>query len=406
MKPTALSAPPRSRRTDWSPSLWLGCNACAWGRLLVRNRFALHRSKWQVAAAVSAMSLVHTALRMLQQALYGRQAADTPILHAPLFVLGHWRAGTTLLHELLACDPRHAFPTTYECFVPHHFLLTRSWWPRLFGSLMPRHRPMDNVAVGWERPQEDEFALCLLGEPSPYSRIAFPNQALDDAAIADLRSLPPPALRRWKNTFYRLVQELTLAHCGRRLVLKSPPHMCRIPTLRELFPDARFVHIIRDPYVIYPSTLHLRRMLYNAHGLQRPSWEGLQEDILETFVRMYDRLEEGKRLVPPGRFHNLRYEDLRRDPIGQLDAIYRELDLGDFAPARPHVEAYLDRSKNYRTNRYLLTAAEQRAITRRWGEIIRHYGYTIRADGEEEPERMRSDPEASATAPLFPPGRS
>ena len=245
---------------------------------------------------------------------------------------------------------------------------------------MPRHRPMDNVAVGWERPQEDEFALCLLGEPSLYAHIAFPNRPPDAADAADLRSLSPPALRRWKNTFYRLVQELTFAHHGRRLILKSPPHTFRIPTLLELFPDARFVHIIRDPYAIYPSTLHLWRLLYSAHSFQRPTWEGLQEDILDRFVRMYDQLEEGKRLLRPSRFHELRDEDLRRDPIAQLEAIYRELDLGDFALARPHVEAYLAGLKDYQTNRYILTASEQRAITRRWGNVIRRYGYTIRED--------------------------
>lgn len=379
MKAAVLRAPASlpSARLEWVPNLWMGCDALAWGRLLVRNRFAIARSKWRLAAAVTGMSLLHTTLGLVQQVVYGRQVVHTPIRHAPVFILGHWRAGTTLLHELLACDPRHAFPTTYECFAPHHFLITRSWLPRLFDGLMPRHRLMDNMAAGWQRPQEDEFALCLLGQPSPYTRIAFPNRPPD---AADLRSLPPPAQRRWKNTLYRLVQSLTLANQGRRLILKSPPHTCRIPTLLELFPDARFVHIIRDPYVVYPSTLHLWRLLYCAHGFQRPSWEGLQEHILETFARMYARLEEGKPFIPPKRFHDLRYEDLIHDPIGRLEEIYRALDLGDFALARPRVEAYLAGLKDYQTNRYALTAAEERTITCRWGEVIRRYGYTIRTD--------------------------
>src|SRR5687768_18104609 len=46
-----------------------------------------------------------------------------------------------------------------------------------------------------------------------------------------------------------------------RSILKSPPHTCRVPTLLRLFPDARFVHIVRDPYAVYPSTLHLWRIL-------------------------------------------------------------------------------------------------------------------------------------------------
>jgi hypothetical protein len=238
---------------------------------------------------------------------------------------------------------------------------------------------MDNMAFGWGRPQEDEFALCLLGQPSPYQRLAFPNRPADTGAL-DLRGLSPRALRRWKAVFSRLVRELTFARGGRRLVLKSPPHTCRIPILLELFPDARFVHLIRDPYVLYPSTLHLWRVLCAAHGLQRPSWQGLSEYVLDTFARMYERLEEGKPLVPPGRFHELRYEDLVHDPVGRLEALYRGLDLGDFGPARPHVEAYLAGVKNYETNRYGLTPEERRAVSRRWGAVIRRYGYALRDD--------------------------
>jgi omega-hydroxy-beta-dihydromenaquinone-9 sulfotransferase len=371
--------PAAPRKPEWSPPLWLGCDLATWVGLLAHNGFAVHRSRWSTAAVVSAVSVLHTALSLAQQAFYRRRVARTPIPHAPVFILGHWRTGTTLLHELLTRDPRHASPTTYDCFAPHHFLLTRSWLLRLLGRLMPSRRPMDNMAAGWDRPQEDEFALCLLGQPSPYRRIAFPNRPAGLGAL-DLRGLSPATVRRWQTAFYRLLQALTLANGGRRLILKSPPHTCRIPVLRGLFPDARFVHLVRDPYAVYPSTLHLWRSLYALHALQRPSWKGLQEDILEAFVRMDDRLQEGKRLLPPGRFHELRYEDLVRDPLGRLEALYRALDLGDFEPARPHVEAHVAGLKNYETNRYVLTPAERRSITSRWGGIIRRYGYAVRND--------------------------
>jgi hypothetical protein len=364
---------------DWSPLLWFGCDTLTWAQLLSSNSFRVHRSRWGAAALVSVVSLFNTLLRWTQQVSLGQLVARTPVGAAPLFILGHWRTGTTLLHELLALDPRHAAPTTYDCFAPHHFLVSRSWLPRLLGWVVPPRRPMDEMTAGWERPQEDEFALCLLGLPSPYRRIAFPNLP-PDRGSRDLGVLPPWARRRWKAALYRLVQQLTLANGGRRLVLKSPPHTCRIPTLLELFPDARFVHLIRDPYDVYPSTLHLWRFLYTAHGLQPPAWQELPAYILDTFVLMHERLEESKPRIPPGRFHELRYEDLVREPVGQLQAIYQALDLGDLAAATPHVEEYMPRMKAYKTNRYVLTAAERRAITARWGIVIRKYGYAIRED--------------------------
>lgn len=86
--------------------------------------------------------------------------------------------------------------------------------------------------------------------------------------------------------------------------------------LLDIFPQARFVHIVRDPYVVYPSTIHLHKALYRIHGLQRPTFEGLAEAVLSTYVDLYRKLDEGRDLVDPSRFYELRYEDLIADPEG------------------------------------------------------------------------------------------
>src|SRR4029077_8536066 len=157
----------------------------------------------------------------------------TPIREAPIFIIGHWRTGTTFLHELLILDERHAYPNYYECMEPNHFLITERFFKRWFWFLMPAHRPMDNMAAGWDRPQEDEFALCMLGQPSPYLTIAFPNHPPQYPEAFDLENLGPPNPESWKRAFVRFLNPLTFK-APRRLILKSPPHSCRIPTLLEL----------------------------------------------------------------------------------------------------------------------------------------------------------------------------
>jgi hypothetical protein len=363
--PTARS--PAGRR-EWTPHFWVGCDAFSLSRLLVRHRFRVHWSKWYVVAVASFVAGVHTALSLLQSAVFGRRVSKTKIDKAPLFIIGHWRSGTTLLHELLIRDPRHAFPSTYECLVPHHFLVTRPWGPKLLWWMMPSRRPMDNMPAGWDRPQEDEFALCLLGQPSPYERIAFPNESEETPRL-------PSAERRWPAAFLRFVREVTLLNGGRRLILKSPPHTWRIPTLLRLFPQARFLHIVRNPYVVLPSTVNLWNSLYLQHSLQTPPFAGLRERVLDTFVEMHERLDKTRSLLPPGQYCELRYEDLLRDPIGRLEALYRDLGLGDFESARKHAEAYVAGMKSYETNRYDLTPADREAVASRWGAIARRYGY-------------------------------
>ena len=267
---------------------------------------------------------------------------------------------------------------------PGHFLLTEDFWSWFLWFLMPMHRPMDNMAAGWDRPQEDEFALALLGQPSPYLTIAFPNHPPMDTEALDLEGLTPRQLRRWKDAWLQYLKALTLRRPG-RLVLKSPTHTARIPTLLAMFPEARFVHIVRDPQVVIPSTMHLWRTMYLAHGLQNPTFAGLEEQVFANFEHLYCRLEEGKKRIPPGRFHELRYEDLVVDPVGQMRLLYDRLDLGGFGAVEPRLEAYLAATKNYQTNRYTSPPELRAKIRRHCGDVIRRYGYQTATLSDEAP---------------------
>jgi hypothetical protein len=322
--------------------------------------------------------LGHSLLKRIELFWYGRQVARTAFGAAPIFIIGHWRTGTTLLHELLALDDRHTYPNTYECLEPNHFLLTE-WFFRRYGRvLMPSRRPMDNMESGWERPQEDEFALCMLGQRSPYLAIAFPNHPPCHAEYLDLEEIPPHALRAWKRDFIWFLRRVVFRRPG-RLILKSPTHTCRIKVLLDLFPDARFVHIVRDPHVVFPSTVHLWKSLYETHGLQIPTFAGLEEHVFSTFLHLYEKLEEGRKLVAPDRFFELRYEDLVSDPIRHMQSLYDHLGLGDFDVLRPKLERYVAEHADYETNQYDLPVDRQAEVERRWGTVIDRLGYECTA---------------------------
>jgi hypothetical protein len=372
-EPRLVRTEPRPKR-EWAPRIWEGMSFYAWVRLLAKHHGAITWRQAHTAAIITVVSLGHSLLELVELLLYARRVRRTPFRDAPIFIIGHWRTGTTLLHELLALDDRHTFPTTYECLEPNHFLLTEGFFQRFGGLLMPSRRPMDNMASGWDRPQEDEFALCMLGQPSPYLTIAFPNHPPSDPAYLDLENVPPRALRTWKRDFLWFLRRVTFQRPG-RLILKSPTHTCRIRVLLELFPDARFVHIVRDPRVVFPSTVHLWRSLYETHGLQVPTFQGLEDHVFTTFLHLYDRLEEDRALIPPGRFHEVRYEDLVHEPVGQMERLYDRLGLEEFAFVRPRLEEYAREHADYETNRYDLDPELKAQIERRWGRVIRRLGY-------------------------------
>lgn len=363
---------------------WDGMNFPAWVRLLVKNRFRLGWQWWYMLPMVTAFSLFHSAYRLWQWILMGWWLKKE-LNYPPLFILGHWRSGTTLLHELLVLDKRHTYPTTYECFAPNHFVVTESIATKLFAFLIPSHRPMDNMAAGWHRPQEDEFGLCNLGLPSPYLTIAFPNEPPQDQEYWTLEHVPPEALRHWKKIFYRFLQYIDRrTKQPQRIVLKSPPHTGRVKTLLEMFPNAKFVHIVRDPFVIFPSTVHLWKTLYSTQGMQKPRFEGLDEYVLENLTRMYERFEVDRQSIPPGNFCELHYETLVKDPVAGIREVYEQLGLGGFEEVLPAIQGYVDATQGYETNKYRELPAELReAIARRWRPYIEKYGYAQSPVGAE-----------------------
>ena len=327
-----------------------------------------------MALLITLATPFNSLLARLQRLTHGARIDAVAIAQPPIFIIGHWRSGTTLLHELMALDSRLATPTTYQCFAPRHFLLT-DWLPRILGSwLLPRRRPMDDIAVGWDRPQEDEFALLTLGAPTPYQRMGFPNEPPAHMAFLDMEGCDPADLQAFETGLRDFAKTVTL-RTGKRLLLKSPPHTGRIACLARLFPGARFIHLVRDPHALFPSTMRLWQALDAVQGMQVPNGAGLEEYVFDCLTRMYAGFEKQRAQLDPRTICDLRYEDLVRDPVAAVARIYRELGLDGFDALLPQLQAGIAERKDYRTNIHALDAAQSEKIRRRWGFYCDRYGY-------------------------------
>lgn len=366
---------PQDLPKPWTPHIWIGADLVAWLRTMHRGGYAFGPKQAHLAIIATALSAGHMFLRYAQNSLFRHRIKETPLVDDPVFILGHWRCGTTLLHEYMMLDPRLSCPTTSECFSPCHSLLTDDLLQKYFGWMLPKTRLMDNMSMGWDRPQEDEFAMCLLGAPSPYLRLAFPNNKPCDEAAYDLDELRPNEKRRWERTFLNFIAALNLRH-RKRLVLKSPPHTCRIPTLLKLFPKARFINIVRNPYTVFASTVNLWKTLHDSQGCQTPTNQGLEEYVLNRYLHFFDRYESTKSLVPAGQLIEIRYEKLVKDPLGQMKSIYESLSLGEFDRLKPVLERYIAANSGYVKNKWKMNDETLKLIASRWGRAIDFYGYS------------------------------
>ena len=165
----------------------------------------------------------------------------------------------------------------------------------------------------------------------------------------------------------------------RRPVLKSPPHTARMAVLLEMFPEARFLHVVRDPFVVFPSTMRLWRSLHHSQALQVDPGDSLERYVFAAFDEMYAAFERDRAVLPPGRLHEVRYEDLCADPVGRMREAYDSLELGGFDRVLPDFEAKARSMKQYRTNTYNHDPRIVAAIADRWRPFIDRYGYQVPA---------------------------
>lgn len=359
----------------WSPRFWHGMLLGDWLRLLVKNRFRVHPLRWGLVFTVTLITPINSVLRVVQKLFFAKKVAQTEVVQPPVFIIGHWRSGTTYLHELLVQDERFAYPTTYECFAPNHFLVSRRFLPWLIHLLLPRQRPMDNMLAGAYFPQEDEFALGNLGCPTPYWRMVFPNDPPCYMELLNMQGVAPQLLSRWKRDMVWFVRALTY-YKQKPLILKSPPHTGRVGVLAELFPGAKFIHMTRNPETLFASTRRLWPTLDFAQGLQIPKNEHLDEYIFEAFERMYGGFESQRTSLASNQIIDVRYEDLVADPLGQVERVYRELQIDGFETIRDQLQAFIGQRKDYKPNRHEQLEPEIRAeIRRRWSGYIEKYGY-------------------------------
>jgi len=329
-------------------------------------------------------------LRWYEALRYGGRVRATRVAEPPIFVLGFGRSGTTHLHNLLWQDPRFGVLTSYQASVHPIALTGRGWLDRYLADRVPARRPMDNVAVSLDGPQEEEIALANRTADAPLHFMSFPRALPEiyERWVSDLGA-DPRDVATWKRHYLEVLAKATILADGRRLVLKTPPNTARIPLLLELFPEARFVHIVRDPYRVYQSMRNMYRKMLPGQVLQTFDWADVDAWMVDAYRRLMGRYLTDRKRIPADHLVEIRYEDLDARPLEVLASVYETLGLPDFGAARPGVERYLAGLGRFEKNRFSYPADVIATVDEHWGFAIEAFGYERVAPGTTiEPGRI------------------
>ena len=349
---------------------YLNLSAPAWMRL---------RRSWNIPATPSLLRQIYllgpvrSALASLQSLMIGGSPRAISKAEA-VFILGFWRSGTSFLHELLCLDDRFAYPSTYACFHPHHFVFTEK---RVSASQPGEvRRPQDHMTTGWQTPQEDEFALLGLGARSPYEGLIAAAEFGNSIRLSDPSDLPEKEARRWEKIFLQFFRAVWASNGRKPVVLKSPSHSYRVRTLRRLLPNARFILMVRDPYEQFESMMKTYRAFSLRYGLTPglPNRE-LREVILAERMRCEEKLQTGLSGLGDDRLLVVKYEDLVADPFATVERIYRQFGWEGFETIRPRLSRKCAQAGGRRAMAAQPPPVWRERLKEAWSILFERYGY-------------------------------
>ena len=279
---------------------------------------------------------------------FSRKIKNATITKDPIFIIGHWRSGTTFLHNIISQDKQLGYLTTAEATMPNLMFLFQPLVHFFFNLMLPLTRPMDKVVLSIDGPQEEELALGNISRYSAYHGWYFPKRfqhyfnkwgLMDGLSEADKIG--------FKNVYMRLVKKISLKKNNRQLVLKNPVNTARIPILLELFPNASFIYLHRETPELYLSTLRLHSKSMECVALQDFSQLKLKKHVQDIHKKLIQKYETDKMLIHPSKLIEISYTELIDEPLKSIQAIYEKIGIEDFEQAKGRFEKYIFTQNNF-----------------------------------------------------------
>jgi hypothetical protein len=281
---------------------------------------------------------------------------------------------------VLSQDPQMAYTTTYQSVFPDSLFNTlgRFLFKGFATLLIPGKRAGDNVTLGSSLPQEEEFAL---GDKTPicfYYFWLFPTRiSAYYQQFIRFKGIKDKQLETWKND-YKLLIKKAIKNTGKeRFLSKNPPNTGRVKELLHMFPNAKFIHIHRNPVEVFLSTQNFFKNMMPHLQLQNISKDDLDQHIVAIYKNLMNDYLEQRKLIPKGNLIEIKFDDLETNALQEVKHIYKELGLDGFEQALPHIEKYVNSMKSYKKNTHIINKSQMDILKKEWHFSMEAWEYTI-----------------------------
>lgn len=322
-----------------------------WFSLLRNNK--PDENYWHKSVLISIITILVYPLQFIQSWLYKKKIDRIDLNEKPpIFVLGHWRSGTTHLHYILHQDPQFGTLSNYQAFLFNVALLSRTWLKWFLSPLVPPTRPQDNTSIDLNKPAEEEQPFCTMSVRSGMHSWHFPNNPLYFKKYNLFEEITPREKKAWQRDYVKCLKNIAFFNNEKRLVLKNPHNTSRVKELLELFPNAKFIFIHREPTDVFQSTRHLFDTMVSTQYLQAISSPEVDDMILGNYKLVVEKYLKERHLIPEGNLVELSYQELLDAPEQEVERIYRDLGLPNYKSAWPHINRYLQSIRKFKSNNH------------------------------------------------------
>lgn len=313
----------------------------------------IDKAFWPKIILTGMLVVLGAPFRWWEKFHFNRQINSLSLQKPPIFIVGHWRSGTTFLHNLLCQGNDIAYVTTYQSLFPEY--LSSKW---LFKSFMkwnmPDKRPADNIKLSADLPQEDEFALSNL-IPGAYYRFFYFPREYQRFYEESIRFKSANACHKaWMNAYEILIKKAVINTKKDIPVIKNPVNTGRVQFLKDVFPDARFIHIYRNPISVYLSTKYFFSIVMPSLWFHKIDQSEINSMIISTYKALYhDYFSQIEHISPEDKIE-IPFESFEEDPLSYIKKIYDQFGIDDFESQETKFRNYLKTTRGHNKNTYAI----------------------------------------------------
>ncbi|MCG8698626.1 MAG: sulfotransferase [Bacteroidales bacterium] len=306
-------------------------------------------------------SLLLLPFQCINKIYYNVRLRHYQLSHDPVFIIGHWRSGTSFLHHLLAQDQQWGIVNGFYAFFPGLEIFNHNIVRKLIKQVMIKKRPQDKMPRSVDVPEEEEFALTNISKFGVYHSLWLPKEN-DYFNRFCLFKTTQQNIEKWKKKYLLLLKKYAYLNNSRQLLLKNPVNTARIKVLLELFPNAKFIYIHRNPVETYCSMVNMYEKAIKPQFLQDFDKRQIEAKTVSWYILVQKSFNEQKSLIKEGNLVEVKFEELVKKSQITIKQIYTQLRISLSENAQKKINTYLDSVKDYRQNTYHLSKEERNKI--------------------------------------------